>query len=209
MLGDSALIIDWRGVEAFFDVPPSTRPHFPSALQRSLSRSGHSESPLLLRWWDESNLWDAHHSWFTILSTAGASSRFGDVAGDMASRRLEATMRAKSELRRARHYRQLDIGEGSLGKGERQFSSTAPEFRDSLASPPVNVHPIREDSMSNRDPHLRSFANEDGTVILNTRLGTISTLNPTGAFIWQALKRGESLEAIAESLAQETGEQST
>ena len=61
--------------------------------------------------------------------------------------------------------------------------------------------------MPNRDLHLRMVMNEDGAVILDTKLGTISTLNPTGAFIWQALERGDSLEAIVASLARETGEQ--
>lgn len=61
--------------------------------------------------------------------------------------------------------------------------------------------------MPTRDLNLRTIVNEDGAVILDTRLGTISTLNTTGAYIWQALERGDSLEAIAASLAQETGEQ--
>jgi len=61
--------------------------------------------------------------------------------------------------------------------------------------------------MPNRDLHLRAVVNQDGAVILDTKLGTISTLNPTGAYIWQALARGESVEAIAARLAHETGEQ--
>lgn len=61
--------------------------------------------------------------------------------------------------------------------------------------------------MPNTDSHLRTVVNEDGAVILDTKLGTILTLNPTGAYIWQALVRGESLEAIVASLANETGEQ--
>lgn len=61
--------------------------------------------------------------------------------------------------------------------------------------------------MANRDLHLRTIVNEDGAVILDTQLGTISTLNTTGAYIWQALERGDSSETIATNLAHETGEQ--
>lgn len=61
--------------------------------------------------------------------------------------------------------------------------------------------------MPNSDSHLRTIVNDDGAVILDTKLGTISTLNPTGAYIYQALECGDSLETIAASLAQETGEQ--
>jgi hypothetical protein len=61
--------------------------------------------------------------------------------------------------------------------------------------------------MANRDLNLRTIVNEDGAVILDTKLGTILTLNTTGAYIWQALERGESYETIAMNLAHETGEQ--
>ena len=59
----------------------------------------------------------------------------------------------------------------------------------------------------NDHSHLRAMVNPDGAAILDTRLGRISTLNPIGAYVWRALERGESVEAIAASLAQETGEQ--
>lgn len=58
----------------------------------------------------------------------------------------------------------------------------------------------------NENSHLRIMANADGAAILNTEAGSISTLNPTGAHVWQALERGEDLEAIAAGLARETGE---
>jgi len=51
------------------------------------------------------------------------------------------------------------------------------------------------------------IVNQDGAVILNTTTGDVTTLNSTGAFIWQALERGEALETIAADLACETGEQ--
>jgi predicted transcriptional regulator of viral defense system len=53
--------------------------------------------------------------------------------------------------------------------------------------------------------HLRTIVNEDGAAVLNTKQGTISTLNATGAYIWQALERGEHEEDIVEGLARETG----
>jgi hypothetical protein len=55
--------------------------------------------------------------------------------------------------------------------------------------------------------HLRTIANQDGAVILNSAAGTITTLNSTGAFVWQALERGENQDAIVADLARETGEQ--
>ena len=58
--------------------------------------------------------------------------------------------------------------------------------------------------MGKDSSHLRVVANTDGAVILDTRRGIISTLNPTGAYVWQALERGEAVEAIAANLARET-----
>jgi hypothetical protein len=60
--------------------------------------------------------------------------------------------------------------------------------------------------MKNPKTHLRTIANQDGAVILNSTAGTITTLNSTGAFVWQGLQRGESAENIANNLACETGE---
>jgi hypothetical protein len=61
--------------------------------------------------------------------------------------------------------------------------------------------------MADAQSDLRTIANQDGAVILNTTTGGITTINSTGALIWQALERGEALEAIAANLASETGEQ--
>jgi predicted Rdx family selenoprotein len=61
--------------------------------------------------------------------------------------------------------------------------------------------------MADAQPDLRTIANQDGAVILNTTTGGITTINSTGALIWQALERGEALEAIAANLAIETEEQ--
>jgi hypothetical protein len=53
---------------------------------------------------------------------------------------------------------------------------------------------------------LRTVANEDGAAILDAHSGQITTLNPTGAYVWQALQRGDSTDAIVANLARDTGE---
>lgn len=57
--------------------------------------------------------------------------------------------------------------------------------------------------------HLHSVVDPDGAAILDIDRGLISTLNPTGAYVWQALQRGEAVETIVTNLARETGEQAT
>jgi hypothetical protein len=61
--------------------------------------------------------------------------------------------------------------------------------------------------MMTDNSHLRTIANQDGAAVLDTKLGSISTLNSTGAYVWQGLERGESLETIVANLSRETGEQ--
>lgn len=51
---------------------------------------------------------------------------------------------------------------------------------------------------------IRTVMTDDLAAILNIQRGTLSTLNPTGAYVWQALERGESVEVIVENLARET-----
>ena len=63
--------------------------------------------------------------------------------------------------------------------------------------------------MRDSGTHLRTIANQDGAVILNSAAGTITTLNSTGAFVWQGLERGEDVDMIAQNLARETGEEVT
>jgi len=53
--------------------------------------------------------------------------------------------------------------------------------------------------------HFRIAASEDGAVLLDMYRGTITTLNATGAFIWQAAERGKSDKEITDELVQETG----
>lgn len=67
---------------------------------------------------------------------------------------------------------------------------------------------IRADAvMEMGNSRLRTVANLDGAAILDTEAGQITTLNSTGAMVWQALERGEDLDAIAATIARETGEQ--
>jgi hypothetical protein len=54
---------------------------------------------------------------------------------------------------------------------------------------------------------FRTITNQDGAAILDISRGKIATLNPTGAYVWQALERGDNLEAIVANLACETGGQ--
>jgi Coenzyme PQQ synthesis protein D (PqqD) len=54
-------------------------------------------------------------------------------------------------------------------------------------------------------PHLRSVIDHDGAVILDIPRNTIITLNPTGAYIWQRLEQGMTIDAIVSELALETG----
>lgn len=61
--------------------------------------------------------------------------------------------------------------------------------------------------MASQNAHLRAIVNQDGAAILDTRAGTMSTLNTSGAYVWQALERGEDLETIATGLARGTGEE--
>lgn len=58
----------------------------------------------------------------------------------------------------------------------------------------------------NDTAHLRTMTNRDGAAVLDTRRGTIFTLNATGAQILQACERGETVETIATNLAADTGE---
>jgi len=53
---------------------------------------------------------------------------------------------------------------------------------------------------------LHSVIDQDGAAILDLDRGRLSTLNIVGAYIWQALERGEPPETIIATLAKETGE---
>ena len=52
-------------------------------------------------------------------------------------------------------------------------------------------------------PGVREVASEDGAVLLDVEQGVCFSLNPVGLKIWELLKKGCSLEQIADALAQE------
>jgi len=58
----------------------------------------------------------------------------------------------------------------------------------------------------NERSYMRTAFNQDGAAILDTERGVISTLNPTGAYIWKALQDGMSADEVILSLVQGTGE---
>lgn len=53
--------------------------------------------------------------------------------------------------------------------------------------------------------HLHTVVDQDGAAILDVERGSISTLNSTGAYIWQGLERSETLETIVANLVRESG----
>lgn len=52
-------------------------------------------------------------------------------------------------------------------------------------------------------PGVREVTSEDGAVLLDVEQGICFSLNPVGLKIWELLKRGCSLEQIADTLGQE------
>jgi hypothetical protein len=62
--------------------------------------------------------------------------------------------------------------------------------------------------MVSRAPSLKAIVNEDGAVILDIEHDLMSTLNPTGAYVWQGLQRGETIDTIIANLSCDTGEDS-
>ena len=61
--------------------------------------------------------------------------------------------------------------------------------------------------MAVENRRLPSVINQDGGVILDIECGLISTLNSTGAYVWNGIQSGESLETITANLVRETGEE--
>ena len=53
---------------------------------------------------------------------------------------------------------------------------------------------------------LHTVVDQDGGAILDIGHGQITTLNPSGAFVWQALQRGESVESIVAGISLDSGE---
>jgi hypothetical protein len=63
-------------------------------------------------------------------------------------------------------------------------------------------------AMVSQAPNLKAIVNEDGAVILDIEHDLMSTLNPTGAYVWQGLQRGETIDTIIANLSCDTGEDS-
>lgn len=60
--------------------------------------------------------------------------------------------------------------------------------------------------MATENTHFHAIVDQDGAAILDIERGFISTLNPTGAYVWRGLQRADTLETIITNLARETGE---
>jgi hypothetical protein len=64
-----------------------------------------------------------------------------------------------------------------------------------------------ETAVAMKNSHLQTVVDQDGAAILDIDRGQVSKLNPTGAFVWQRLQRGETIEEVIANLACETGEE--
>ena len=54
-------------------------------------------------------------------------------------------------------------------------------------------------------PHIRSIVDRDGAVILDIPRNTMTTLDATGAYVWERLQRGVQVDEIVRELAHDTG----
>jgi len=54
-------------------------------------------------------------------------------------------------------------------------------------------------------PNVRSIVDHDGAVILDMPRNAMTTLDATGAYVWQRLERGMQLDSIVAELARDTG----
>jgi Coenzyme PQQ synthesis protein D (PqqD) len=70
-----------------------------------------------------------------------------------------------------------------------------------MESPP---HP-EETRMVTIPPNVRSIVDCDGAVILDVPNDTMTTLDATGAYVWQRLQSGLSIDAIVSELVRDTG----
>jgi len=59
--------------------------------------------------------------------------------------------------------------------------------------------------MSEIPQNIQSIVDQDGAVVLDIEHNVMVTLNSTGAFIWDGLRRGKLLDDIIRELALETG----
>ncbi len=54
-------------------------------------------------------------------------------------------------------------------------------------------------------PNLRSIVDHDGAVILDIPRHAMTTLDSTGAYVWERLTQGKQVTEIVEELARDTG----
>jgi hypothetical protein len=54
-------------------------------------------------------------------------------------------------------------------------------------------------------PNLKSIVDHDGAVILDISRNSMTTLDTIGAYVWERLRKGLSVDAIVAELAQDTG----
>lgn len=59
--------------------------------------------------------------------------------------------------------------------------------------------------MTNSPIHLRTALNADGAAILDIPRSQITTLNATGAFIWDKLQQGLAVDQVVRDLAAASG----
>jgi len=53
-------------------------------------------------------------------------------------------------------------------------------------------------------PNLRSIVDHDGAVILDISRNSMTTLDTIGAYVWERLRKGLSVDTIVAELAQDT-----
>lgn len=54
-------------------------------------------------------------------------------------------------------------------------------------------------------PTIRSVVDHDGAIILDISRNTLTTLNSTGAYVWQRLQRGMAIDDIVADLTRQAG----
>jgi hypothetical protein len=63
---------------------------------------------------------------------------------------------------------------------------------------------FRGEPLATISQELRSIVDADGAVILDIKHDSLSTLNSTGAYVWNRLLQGRSTSEIVRELADET-----
>jgi coenzyme PQQ synthesis protein D (PqqD) len=58
--------------------------------------------------------------------------------------------------------------------------------------------------MSTVPSHIRSIINHDGAVLLDIPRDQMVTLNSTGAYIWERLQQGRSIDEVIHDLSTES-----